>query len=210
MVKNILMLCLLLPLAAYAQRKVHPLQADNLAFVLGFKGGVSFSNMHLNVRSPQAVDRNRSRKGVSLGIVYHKPLGPQWGVQPELVYASQGYEVHYGDSVWSFREEVRHGYFNLPLLVQYLSPSGLSLYSGPQPGFLVFNRRDNFTTMDLSWVIGGAYLSKIGLGAEVRYNAGLINIALDTYDYLPFVKARNSVVQAGMVYFLAPAKKRPR
>lgn len=207
--KNLLFLCLLLSGGLYAQpKKAHPVQAPGLAYVFGLKGGGSFSNMYFTDRQPYSNTGDRSRNGVYLGIVYHKALHRQWAFQPELVYASQGYQVVWGDSVWSFREEVSHGYFNLPLLVQYLSPAGLSLYTGPQPGLLLFNRRDDFAAMDLSWVIGGAYISKIGLGAEVRYNAGLTNIASNEYDYLPFVKARNRVLQAGIVYLFAQVKKR--
>lgn len=73
---------------------------------------------------------------------------------------------------------------------------------------MLFNRRENFKEMDLSWVIGGAYISKMGLGAKARYNGKLVNIASGAYDFLPFAKARNRVVQAGIVYLFAYAKKR--
>lgn len=207
MLRNLLFLWLLLPGGLYAQ-KTHPVQAPDLAYAFGLKGGGSFSNMYLQDRQPRPNAGDHAQDGIYLGMVYHMPLNRQWALQAELLYSGQGYQIQWGDSMWTFREVVRHGYFNLPLLVQYVSPAGLSLYTGPQPGVLLINRRDDFTAMDLSWVIGGAYISKIGLGAEARYNAGLVNIASDIYDYLPFTKARNRVVQAGIVYLFAYAKKR--
>lgn len=207
MLRSLLFLWLLLPGGLYAQ-KTHPVQGPDLAYAFGLKAGGSFSNMYLQYRQPRPSAADRSQDGIYLGIVYHKPLSRQWAFQAELLYSGQGYQIQWGDSSWTFRDVVNHGYFNLPLLVQYISPAGLSLYTGPQPGILLFNRRDDFNGMDLSWVIGGAYISKIGLGAEARYNAGLVNIASDTYDYLPFAKARNRVVQAGIVYLFAYAKKR--
>lgn len=207
MLRSLLFLCLLFPGGVYAQ-KVHPVQAPELAFAFGLKGGGSFSNMYLRDQQPRSNAGDHSQGGIYLGIVYHMPLNRQWALQAELLYSGQGYQVQWGDSTWSYREVVRHGYFNLPLLVQYVSPAGLSLYTGPQPGVLLFNRRDEFKEMDLSWVIGGAYISRIGLGAEVRYNAGLLNIASDKYDFLPFNSACNRVVQAGVVYLFAHARKR--
>lgn len=211
MARKLLFLFLIFSGGLCAQQKVHPAQAPDLSYAFGLKGGASFSNMYLQGLQPRPRAGDRTQDGIYLGLVYHRPLNRHWAFQGELLYSGQGYEMWWGDSIWTFREVVNLGYFNLPLLAQYVSPPGLSVYTGPQPGWLVFNgERNDFAALDLSWVIGGAYLSKIGLGAEVRYNAGITNIAAHRYDVIgPSFKARNRVVQAGLVYLFAYAKKRP-
>jgi hypothetical protein len=208
MQKSLLIISLLLSTLLSAQEKTtHPLQANDLSYVFGLKGGLSFSNMYLESEQSQFREGNNTRTGICLGLVYHKPLSRRWALQPELVYASQGYRANWGDSIWVFSEQVRHGYFNLPLLVQYVSASGFSVYTGPQVGLLVFNAHYGFKEGDLAWVGGAAYLSKTGLGAEVRFNAGLLNTGRGI-DIPQFTKARNRVVQAGVVYLFARARKR--
>lgn len=209
MIKSFLMASLLLSTTLSAQQKTaHPLQAHDLSYGFGLKGGLSFSNMYLRIDYQQFRQDFEGRTGIYLGLVYHKPLNRRWALQPELVYASQGYKIIWSDSLWSSSQQERQGYINLPLLVQYVSARGFSVYTGPQVGFLVFNAYYTFKEVDLAWVGGAAYLFKTGLGAEVRYNAGLLNIGRGS-NISEISKARNQVVQAGIFYLFAQAKKRP-
>lgn len=209
MIKTFLMASLLLSITLSAQQKaVHPLQAAELSYGFGLKGGLSFSNMYLRVDYGQYWQDFEGRTGIYLGLVYHKPLNRRWALQPELVFASQGYKTTWSDSLWSSSQQERQGNFNLPLLVQYVSARGFSVYTGPQAEFLVSNEYYTFKDMDLAWVGGAAYLFKTGLGAEVRYNAGLLNIGRGS-NISEVSKARNRVMQAGIFYLFAQAKKRP-
>lgn len=188
-------------------RRVHPLQEGDIAYVLGFKGGLTYSDR--KVRDGEGFNwSSDSRTGIYLGVIYRQPVTGNWAVQPELVYSSQGYKETYrsGGEEWVF--ENKQGYVNLPFLVQYLSPGGMNWYSGPQAGFLLINSSYFTQGVDLSWVVGVGYLSQRGLGIDARYNAGLLNTIANPGVTWPS-KVKNRVVQAGVVFLLAPARKRP-
>ena len=156
----------------------------------GLKGGLNLSALTANGHSSDY------RTGFHLGGLAHIHLKPKLGLQPELVYSSQG--AAYDDG-----SETELEYVNIPLLVQYLFGRGWRLESGPQLGILTHaaykkgNSETNVTNAykktEVSWAFGLGYLTASRLGIDVRYNLGLT-------DASKRGAAKNSVWQMGLFY----------
>jgi len=176
--------------------------AQNASF--GIKGGLNVSTLS------DKNDELGSRIGYHAGLLAHIHINPQWAIQPEIVYSSQGakYTVTDGEHLLALN------YVNIPLQLQYMFNNGFRLQTGPQVGFLtgVNDKRDgtetnNFTSddfksVDFAWTAGLGYLTQSGLGVDARYNFGLSNIN-DVGD----AERRNNVFQVGLFYMFDNAHK---
>lgn len=137
--------------------------------------------------------------GFHAGGLAHIHLNRHFALQPELVYSSQGAE--YGSS-----SKTKLNYINVPVLGQYMFGNGLRLQTGPQVGFLTTAKskdaseetsiQNSLKDADFSWSFGAGYLSKQGLGIDVRYNLGITDISKNTVDM------KNRVWQVGLFYQL--------
>ena len=157
----------------------------------GIKAGVNLANFNDNVST------NGSRTGFHGGGLAHIHLNPNWGLQPEILYSTQGAKMSGG--------HYEIDYINIPILVQYMFRSGLRIESGIQLGLLTSakfedhdgdesNQRSDFNSSDISWPIGIGYLTPTGLGFDARYNLGLTDITKGGAD------VKNRVWQLGMFY----------
>lgn len=171
----------------------------------GLKGGLNVSTLSNNSGSEMG-----SRLGFHGGLLAHIHLSPQWGIQPELVYSSQGAKYTVTDGEHS----LGLNYLNLPVQVQYMFDNGFRVQTGPQIGFLTsvqdkrdgtetgFFTSDDFKSVDVSWSAGLGYLTYSGFGVDARYNFGLNNIN----DAGTAVR-RNNVFQVGVFYMFDNAHK---
>ena len=170
----------------------------------GLKGGLNVSTLS------DDKDELGSRLGFHAGLLSHIHISPQFAIQPEVVYSSQGAKYTVTDGEHS----LALNYINIPVNLQYMFDNGFRLQTGPQVGFLagVNDKRDgtetdNFTsddfkTIDFSWTAGLGYLTQSGLGIDARYNFGLSNIN-DFGD----AERRNNVFQVGLFYMFDNAHK---
>jgi hypothetical protein len=177
--------------------------AQNAKF--GFKAGLNVST----TTNSQGEERG-SRLGLNAGALAHIHLSPQWSLQPEVVYSSQGAKYTVSDG----EHELALNYINIPLLLQYNFDNGFRLQTGPQVGFLagVKDKRngtetgiftsDDFKTVDFSWSAGLGYLTYSGLGVDARYNFGLSNI-----NDFGTATVHNNVFQVGLFYLLDHSHK---
>ena len=139
----------------------------------GLKAGVNIANF-----KDEVLPTVGSRTGYHVGGLMHIHLNPNWAVQPELMYSSQGAEYSGGKN--------KLDYITLPVLAQYMFPAGFRLQTGPQFGIVTsaVAKRSNGETsfrqylkdFDVSWAFGAGYLTPSGLGVDARYNLGLLNI----------------------------------
>lgn len=148
-------------------------------------------------------DEMSSRLGFHAGLISHIHLSPQWALQPEVVYSSQGAKYTVGDGEHS----LALNYINIPVQVQYMFNNGFRIQTGPQVGFLVdVNDKldgtetgnftsDDFKTVDFSWSAGLGYLTYSGFGIDARYNFGLSNV-IDASS----ANRKNNVFQIGLFY----------
>lgn len=175
-------------LLSYAQHSKQRLE-------LGLKGGVNIAKFI------QDAD-NDSRVSFNGGGFAHLHLTKHFAIQPELVYSSQGSKFDLNN----IEIETRLGYFNVPVLLQYMTNNGFRLETGPQVGVLVSAKSqigdtktdisDNLKDIDFSWAFGASYLTKSRLGINARYNLGLTDIN----DVANSPSVKNSVIQVGLFY----------
>src|SRR5215217_7186269 len=128
----------------------------------GLKAGLNVSTLSNNQGSEMG-----SKLGLHAGVLAHIHLSPQWGLQPEVVYSSQGAKYTVSDG----EHELGLNYINIPLQLQYMFDNGFRIQTGPQVGFLAsvkdkrdgsetgFFTSDDFKTVDFSWSAGLGYLT---------------------------------------------------
>ena len=144
----------------------------------GIKGGINLANVEAKLYSG-----SKSRMSFHAGGLAHIHLSRHLAIQPEILYSGQGFEEDFSSSL---SYEMKLGYINLPILVQYMY-RGFRLETGPQIGFLASAEgeysdgrkeelEDYLKSGDFSWVFGSSYLSPFGLGVHARYNLGISNI----------------------------------
>src|SRR5687768_8618867 len=134
----ILAVVLVLTVQGFSQRR-------NVQF--GIKAGVNLANFNDETYT------TGSRTGFHGGFLAHVHLNPNWALQPEIMYSTQGAKMSGG--------QYEIDYVNIPILVQYMFRSGLRIESGIQLGLLTSakfeehngderNYRTDFNSSDIS------------------------------------------------------------
>jgi hypothetical protein len=184
-------LCAFLALAAFAPRPASAASID-----LGFKGGLSLSNLNWTGGGPADEYCNLNKPVFGAFLAFN--LDPTFAVQPE-VYLWQGgacWEEEYEG--YEYRADLIFTYIHVPVLAKvHLIKEGKVrpiLFAGPAVSFLtkavqkfyedgVLMEEDDIKEYlkgtDISAVLGGGLeltLSKIMLVLDVRYNLGFTNI----------------------------------
>lgn len=181
-------------------RNVHPLQETVITW--GVRGGINFSVMDPESLPGSAPIGYHVLHGGYTGAFLHQFLARRLALRPELLLSVHGFGAQH-DARYTFMiPEDDHyllGYIHLPLLLQYVFPAGVVLQGGLQPG-VVWYRYQELKPADLAWVVGAGHMFSSGVGVEVRYVAGLVNLANRDYEYNYLAKVKNKVVQLGLVY----------
>ena len=172
----------------------------------GVKAAVNVASLNI-AGGPPGFGFN-TKTDFSGGIFISVPLFSNCYLQPEVLYSGQG--GSFKDSLVSVKENF--GYINVPVLFKYQHSSGLFAETGPQVGFLLsanekaggqtFDMKSNINSTDFSWAFGIGYKLPLGLGIDLRYNLGLVNLAKGTYTDGTL---KNSVFQFGL-FFMIPKK----
>ena len=181
MKKILLLLCLVVALGAGAQG----IQA-------GLKGGVNVSNF--SGGNFQNFDK-KLLLGYHAGAFLRFRAGG-FAIQPELQFSTQGARLENATSEENY--EVR--YVNIPVMLQYIMPSGFYVEAGPQIGFRASENIpdqtiENFAkSTDLAIDFGLGFQTKAGFGIGARYVAGLTEVGnFDAANIDP--DFRNGVLQ---------------
>lgn len=165
---------------------------------IGIKGGLNV----YNVRESNNTDIS-SRAGYHLGLMGHLHLTDQFGMQPEVVFSTQGAKYNMSGA----NSTLKLNYVNVPVMFQYMFNNGFRLQAGPQLGFLlnansVANNNNstdfktNYKTIDFGVGLGVGYVNPAtGFGVDARYNHGLSDISENSA-----VKATNRGFQFGIFY----------
>src|SRR4051812_24370946 len=88
----------------------------NVSF--GLKGGINIASTTNNETGGSS-----SRVGFHVGGLAHIHINPDWAVQPEIVYSSQGGKYTVSDG----EHQLQLNYINIPVLLQYMTAGGLRL-----------------------------------------------------------------------------------
>lgn len=168
---SLFLLGLVVCIASFAQGKPH----------IGLKAGLNVSNIKFSNVSNKNMD---PRFGLHIGGLAHIHITPAFGIQPELVYSTEGAKQQVGsDGEVTWKTD----YINLPIMLQYMFDNGFRLEAGPQLGLMVNAKSEDengieategnfFKSGNVALGVGISYLSYSGLGVGGRYNAGLSNI----------------------------------
>ena len=187
----------------------------------GVRAGVNMADLTFkNLPSGSDVTEAQSKTSFNGGLFVNVPISSAFRFQPELSFSSQGGKLQGPSGAGSglLGEQDLH-YINLPLNFQFMSSKGFFIQTGPQLGFLLdaklksttsgssaeVENEDNFDKIDFSWSGGVGYLSRIGLGVDLRYNIGIANIIKDNTSGLEGT-AKNSVGQFSLIYHFGAGK----
>lgn len=143
--------------------------------VFGAKAGLNLATVTGNDYNDAAF-----HPSFHVGATANFLVNENFTVQPEVLYSGKGVK----DGSFG---TVNLGYINVPVLLQYKTPSGFFLETGPQIGFLISAKRKNnganadikneLKSTDYAWVGGLGYKSTMGIGASARFDYGFANIA---------------------------------
>jgi len=189
-----LMTAMMITGIACAQHSYSPAGHVNV----GIKGGVNIYNIQNdnNINYDPII-------GYHVGLLGHIHLSNRFALQPEIVYSTEGAK----HSITGTTTEIKLGYINAPLLLQYMFDNGFRLQAGPQVGFLMNAKsKDNSATVDIksdlkpidvSLSFGMSYVfAATGFGVDARYNLGVGTINKNSN-----VNSTNRGFQFGVFYF---------
>lgn len=155
-------LCIL-PLFFYAQ-----------GIQIGLKGGANFSNFTSG--NIENIDFKHATN-FHVGLALEFNLTPYFGIQPEIMYITQGANLDgFGDQIKN-----RLGYIAVPILAKfYLIPGKFSIEAGPQVSVLV-NEAEEISTsdtekIDFSLAAGASFNVTNHLFVQARYVAGISKV----------------------------------
>jgi len=192
----------------------------------GIRGGVNLADLTAkDVAAGSTYTEAQSKTAFNGGVFVNIPISRNFRFQPEISYSSQGGKVQGASGATTgstFEQDL--DYVNLPLNFQLMTSNGFFIQTGPQVGFLVGaeignasgtsgvtngGNKEDFDKLDLSWTGGVGYLSRMGLGIDLRYNIGIANVvADDARTGAPFRGQtwKNSVGQFSLIYHFGAHK----
>ncbi|RYY93203.1 MAG: PorT family protein [Chitinophagaceae bacterium] len=144
---------------------------------LGIKAGLNIASL-----SSEGTNDLKSRLGAHGGLLVHIHLGPQFALQPEVLYSAQGAKQEFGNTEQVYKLD----YLNVPFMLQYMFRNGFRIEAGPQVGLMLSAKqsddegtddiKSSFKQADFGVGFGLNYLSQTGFGIGGRYNLGVTNI----------------------------------
>lgn len=161
---------------------------------IGIKGGMNFANQSITDISTD------TRTGFHGGAYLVIAFSEKWGIQPELLYSSQGAELP--------TEASEFKYMSIPILLRFKPVSVLSIEAGPQFSKLLDakvgsdNIKDEIKSSDFGLALGATLHLPLGLQGGLRYVWGFSNVS----DLPDNTEIKNSVVQVFVGWTIFGAK----
>lgn len=160
---------------------------------IGLKAGANFANTDIENVNSEAVT---SFHGGAFILVKLANIG----IQPEVLYSSQGSQV-------SGADDISLDYINIPVMAKVYLPLGINFQVGPQFGILTDNLQDldgngakeELKSSDLSAVFGAGVDLPFGLKVDARYILGLSDI---NNDAIYQGEVKNKMFQVSLGYSL--------
>lgn len=164
----------------------------------GIKGGLNAYTFN---------DANKTNYGARIGFhagaLAHIHLADQFGLQPEVVFSTQGAKYDGTSNSTNFSLN----YVNVPVLFQYMFKMGFRIQAGPQLGVLLSAKsetggiksdiKNNFKPIDFGVAVGASYVHvPSGFGVDARVNLGLTQIS----DISTSPNTWNQGLQLGVFY----------
>lgn len=176
MKKNILNIILIFTCAiAFSQVKIQP----------GIKSGLNISNL-------SNVSRSDSKTGLQGGLFLNIKLTRFYELQPEINYSNQGATIEYrsfsndifNSSIITRERDLVLEYIGLNVANKFypIKNLGFNLTVGPGLDILIKDNDTDITPIDIVFFGGVGYEFPFGLGLELRYKQGIIDVRDDFYD----------------------------
>ncbi|CAH0202432.1 porin family protein [Chryseobacterium sp. Bi04] len=161
----------------------------------GLKAGLNVSTL--------SGDGMKAKAGFYGGVFANIPVAQDFSVQPEVLYSGMGAKDDYNSDV-----KLNLDYISVPVMFQYNALPNLYLEAGPQFSFLVSSKikansnsldvKDSTKSFDFGLGLGAGYYFTPNIGVNVRYVAGLSDIAKDRPSGAD--SSKNGVFQVGLAY----------
>ena len=177
--------------------------AQGISF--GVKAGINLANQKISGVDYEDPDDVKSLIGFNGGLFLTYMFSEKLGVQPELLYSTEG-----STSSWGTEEYTdKLGYLTLPVLFRYNINEMISLNVGPQFGFLLSateeyldsseSIKEDFKGSDIAAAFGVEVdlPSKVGFGA--RYTTGFSDIVKTESSWAGY-EIKNSAFQIYVKY----------
>lgn len=163
---------------------------------IGVKGGLNYANLTgTDIVVNTENYKSDAITSYHIGLLAEIKLTEKFGVQPELLYSTQG--ASYKSAIQEFKNEL--GYLAIPVMAKIYLNNTLSLELGPQASFLLSEKDkvniEDSKTFDFAVAAGlGVKITK-SIFVQARYGLGLTEVSAQA-------KAKNSVVQvsAGIMF----------
>lgn len=181
----VLVLLLSIPSAVHAQ---------GVGF--GLKGGVNFANQAITDITTE------SMTGYHGGAYLVFAFSENWGLQPEVLFSSQGSKLPDIDELNEFN------YLSIPVLLRWKPFTFLSIEAGPQLSYLLDAKsegesiKDEIKKSDFGLAAGLTLHTPIGFNGGVRYIWGFTNIS----DLENDLEVKNRMLQVFLGWTIFGAK----
>lgn len=164
-------------------------------FNFGVKGGVNFATLTGDDADELDV---KMKTGFHLGVLAEIMISDKFGIQPEVLYSSQGAKSDMGD----VDVDLKLDYIAVPVMLKYFVAPGFSLEAGPQFSFLTKSEieaesqgdsasqdlKDDTESFDMGAAVGLGYGLPQGFLVQARYVMGFSDVYTDS-------DTKNSVIQ---------------
>ncbi|MGL5112993.1 MAG: porin family protein [Flavobacterium sp.] len=161
---------------------------------LGAKAGINYANLTGSTITVNKENfKSEAISSYHIGLVAEVKLTEKFGIQPELLYSTQG--ASYKNAIKEFTNKL--GYLSIPVMAKIYLNNTFSLELGPQASFLL-SEKNNFDvedskTFDFAIAAGlGVKITK-SIFVQGRYGLGLTEVSTNA-------KAKNSVLQVSAGY----------
>ncbi|MCS4302583.1 MULTISPECIES: porin family protein [Chryseobacterium] len=161
----------------------------------GLKAGLNVSTL--------SGDGMKSKAGFYGGVFANIPVAQDFSVQPEVLYSGMGAKDDYDSNT-----KLNLDYIAIPVMFQYNALPNLYFEAGPQFSFLInsklkdsnnsFDMKDYTKGFDFALGLGAGYYFTPNIGVNVRYVAGLTDIAKNRPSGAD--TSKNGAFQVGLAY----------
>jgi hypothetical protein len=186
----------------------------NCQTAVGVKAGLNFAKLKFgNVDYRTGFNyTSSSNVGGYGGLFLNHKFSPHIAIQPEALFSTESSKITQNPTGTSGHDNF--SFVNIPVLLQYVTASGLFIETGPQVSFMLSSKetfngttydvKPNDNTTNFSWCIGAGYgLGKLvnGLGVNARYQISISNINKEAGSSI-----KKSVFSIGLFYYLQHKK----
>lgn len=177
----------------FAQKTSNNTSSSPVRF--GLKAGLNVSTL--------SGDGMKAKAGFYAGAFANIPVAQDFSVQPEVLYSGMGAKDDYSSDT-----KLNLDYIAVPVMFQYNALPNLYLEAGPQFSFLVNSKLKNGSNsvdvkdytkgFDFALGLGAGYYFTPNIGVNVRYVAGLTDIAKNRPSGAD--TSKNGAFQVGLAY----------